>query len=130
MDTITKPIRDSLHDGLVTIKVNKHYPQHCHVECEYINTETKHCNLQVKPVKLSEYHIRTDHCRKTFGFIDNKHKRVVVACENCGNPVTPYDNYAGLCYECALFIKLGVIITYESALRKMGLKDPEELLDP
>lgn len=58
MVTITKSIRDSLHDGLVTIKVNKHFPQHCHVKCKYINTETKRCNLQVKPVKLSEYLIR------------------------------------------------------------------------
>lgn len=60
MVTITKSIRDSLHDGLVTIKVNKHFPQHCHVKCKYINTETKRCNLQVKPVKLSEYLIRSD----------------------------------------------------------------------
>lgn len=36
MVTITKSIRDSLHDGLVTIKVNKHFPQHCHVKCKYI----------------------------------------------------------------------------------------------
>lgn len=130
MVTITKPIRDYLHDGLVTIKANKHFPQHCHVECKHINTDTKHCNLQVKPVKLSEYHIRTGYCRKHFGFIDNKHKRVVVTCENCGKEVSPYENYGSYCYECALFERLEEIEIYKAALKKYGHEDPEELLDP
>lgn len=129
MVTITKSIRDSLHDGLVTIKVNKHFPQHCHVKCKYINTETKRCNLQVKPVKLSEYLIRSDECRKKFGFIDNKHKRVVVTCENCGKEVSPYENYGSYCYECALFERLEEIEIYKAVLIKHG-ENPEELLDP